>query len=80
VTARRDRAADEARARTGWLVISAARFSGIAMIVAGFAVVRGLIDLPYAAGVVLAVAGFVDFFFVPRLVARSFRTGESRKE
>lgn len=64
---------EEARARTGHLVITAVRFGGIAMIMLGFAIVRGLIDLPYAAGVIVAVAGFIDFFFVPRFVARAWK-------
>lgn len=80
MTSDRDRETDEARARTGHILITALRFGGIALVMLGFAVVRGVIDLPYAAGVVLVVAGFLDFFFVPRLVARSWkaRGGDER--
>lgn len=67
----------EARARTGWLLITAVRLGGVALMMVGFAIARGLIDLPWIVGVALALAGFLDFFFVPRLIARRFRdTGE----
>jgi hypothetical protein len=71
MTAPETREAQEARARRGFLVITAVRFGGVAMIMLGFAIAKGLIDLPWFVGAVIAVAGFVEFFFVPRLVARS---------
>lgn len=80
MTEHRTREAAEARARNGHIVITALRFSGIGLVMLGFAVVRGVIDLPYAVGVILAVAGFVEFFFLPRIVARAWkaRDGEDR--
>ncbi|MFO6447816.1 hypothetical protein ACLBKU_11775 [Erythrobacter sp. NE805] len=71
MTSRRDRKAEEARARNGFLVIAAVRFGGVAMIMLGFAIARGLIDLPWFVGAIIAVAGFIEFFFFPRLVARA---------
>lgn len=65
----------DTRARNGYLVITALRFTGIAMIMAGFAIVRGVIDLPYALGAVLAVLGFIEFFFLPRVAARRWNAG-----
>ena len=70
---RSDREAAEARARTGFIIITAARFAGVAMVMLGFAIVRGVIDLPYAVGAMLAVAGFFEIFFLPRFIARRFR-------
>ena len=70
---RSDREAAEARARTGFIIITAARFAGVAMVMLGFAIVRGVIDLPYAVGALLAVAGFFEIFFLPRFIARRFR-------
>ena len=61
------------RARNGFIIITALRFAGVAMVMAGFAIVRGIIDLPYAVGAVLAVAGFFEIFFLPRFIARRFR-------
>jgi hypothetical protein len=63
----------DTRARTGFLIITAIRFVGVAMVMVGFAIVRGVIDLPYAVGAVLAVAGFIEIFFLPRFIARRFR-------
>ncbi|MBA4766942.1 MAG: hypothetical protein H2049_04810 [Porphyrobacter sp.] len=70
---RSDRDLADARARTGFIIITAARFGGVAMVMLGFAIVRGVIDLPYAVGAVLAVAGFFEIFFLPRFIARRFR-------
>lgn len=70
---RSEREAAEARARTGFIIITAVRFGGVAMMMLGFAIVRGVIDLPYAVGAVLAVAGFFEIFFLPRFIARRFR-------
>lgn len=70
---RSERDLADARARTGFIIITAARFGGVAMVMLGFAIVRGVIDLPYAVGAVLAVAGFFEIFFLPRFIARRFR-------
>jgi hypothetical protein len=63
----------DTRARTGFIIITLVRFSGVALVMLGFAIVRGVIDLPYAVGAVLAVAGFFEVFFLPRFIARRFR-------
>jgi hypothetical protein len=76
---RSDREIADARARNGFIVITAVRFGGIAMIMLGFAIAKGLIDLPWAVGAVMAVAGFVEFFFVPRLIARRWNAGAGPK-
>jgi hypothetical protein len=76
---RSTREQDEARARTGFIIITAARFGGVAMVMLGFAIVRGIIDLPYAVGAVIAVAGFVEIFFLPRFIARRFKAGDGRE-
>lgn len=76
---RSPREIEEARARTGFLVITAVRFSGVALILLGFAIVQGVIDMPWIAGVIVAVAGFIDFFFVPRFVARAWKARDGRE-
>lgn len=63
------------RARNGFILITAVRFTGIAMILAGFAITRGVIDLPRSVGAVVAVLGFFEFFFLPRFVARRWNAG-----
>lgn len=76
---RSDHDAADARARTGFFIITAARFGGVAMVMLGFAIVRGVIDLPYAVGAVLAVAGFFEVFFLPRFIARRFKDEGPRR-
>lgn len=75
---RSTREAAAARARTGFILVTAVRFGGVAMVMLGFAIVRGLIDLPYAVGAVIAVTGFFEIFFLPRFIARRFRDGNGR--
>ena len=67
---RSDHEAAEALARQRLIILSALRFSGIALVMLGFAIVRKVIDLPWAVGAVLAVVGVLEFFFLPRLIAR----------
>lgn len=71
-----EREAAEARARTGFILITALRFGGVAMVMLGFAIVRGIIDLPYVAGAIIAVLGFFEIFFLPRIVARRWNAGD----
>lgn len=72
------RATEDARARTGHIIITAVRFGGIAMVMLGFAIVRGIIDLPYAVGAVIAVLGFFEIFFLPRVIARRWNAGDRK--
>lgn len=74
------REAAEALARQRFIILNVLRFSGIAILMFGLAIARGLIDLPWVVGVVLAVAGFLEFFFLPRFIARGWRAGDGRKE
>lgn len=71
--------ADE-RARTGFIIITMVRFGGVALVMLGFAIVRGIIDLPYAVGAVFAVIGFFEIFFLPRFIARRWNAGAGTKE
>lgn len=69
----------DAQARQRLIVLTAMRFSGIALVMAGFAIVRGLIDLPWAVGAVLAVVGMLEFFFLPRFIARRWNAGDNQR-
>ena len=73
---RSDRDIAEARARNGFIIINLVRFSGVALVMLGFAIVRGVIDLPYAVGAVIAVVGFFEVFFLPRFIARRWNAGD----
>jgi hypothetical protein len=75
---RSDREIAEAKARQRFIILNALRFSGIALIMLGFAIVRRVIDLPWAVGAVLAVVGLLEFFFLPRFVARAWNAGDDK--
>jgi hypothetical protein len=76
---RSDREASEALARQRLIILSALRFSGIALVMLGFAIVRKVIDLPWAVGAVLAVVGMLEFFFLPRFIARRWNPGNDKR-
>jgi hypothetical protein len=67
---RSTREAAEALAKQRLIILTAIRFSSIALVLLGFAIVRGVIDLPWAVGAVFAVVGMLEFFFLPRFIAR----------
>jgi len=64
----------EALARQRYMILNLVRVAGVAMVLAGIAIARGVIDLPVPLGWVLAFAGLFDFFFAPRLLARGWRS------
>ncbi|MFN3864793.1 MAG: hypothetical protein ACK4RT_10990 [Erythrobacter sp.] len=75
---RSGREAAEARSRQRFIILNALRFGGIALIMAGFAIVRGVIALPWAVGAVLAVVGLLEFFFLPRVVVQAWNAGDDK--
>lgn len=66
--------ADEARARNRWAVMTAVRLAGVAMVVAGVLMLRGVIPGADAAAYLLLAVGLVDTFVVPQVLARKWRT------
>ena len=66
----------EATARSRFMVLNAVRIGALVMVMLGIAIVQEAIDLPYALGVVLAVAGLVEFLFVPPLLATRWQASE----
>ncbi|MEE4317638.1 MAG: hypothetical protein V2I74_11725 [Erythrobacter sp.] len=74
------RGQDDAQTRNRYLVLNAVRVGGLAMLMLGLAIARGVIDAPYWLGVSLAVVGLLDFFFGPRLLARGWSSqGNTRR-
>lgn len=69
-----DRQAADDLARNRWLAINAVRFAGVALVLLGILIVRGVIDLPIAVGYAFIPVGLVDVFLMPRLLARKWRT------
>ena len=65
---------DDARARNRFMVLNLVRLGGLALILVGIAVHYGKIAAPEPVAYALVIAGFADFFFVPNMLARSWRT------
>ena len=70
----------EAQARQRFIVITAMRFAGVGLVMLGYAIVKGVIDLPYWVGVVLAVMGFFDVFAMPVFLARRWKAADAARE
>lgn len=64
----------EAVARNRWAVMTAVRMAGVAMVVAGVMMLRGVIPGPDVAAYLLLAVGLVDTFVVPQVLARKWRT------
>lgn len=73
---RSSRDAAESRARQRFIILNALRFGGLGMVLLGVAITRKLIDLPWAVGAVVAVAGLIEFYFLPRFIARRWNAGD----
>lgn len=65
---------EESRAAKGYALINLTRIGGLAAVIAGIATAQGAIDLPYALGVALAIAGMLAFFFAPPFIARRYKS------
>ena len=60
--------------RNRWLVINVVRAAGVAMVLIGLMIVRGVIPEPAWAGYTILAVGLADVFVVPLLLARKWRT------
>ena len=70
---------DEAEelARKRFLVLQAVRFAGGAMVVFGVLIIAGrVLDFPEL-GYVLVVLGAIEFFAMPRILARGWKTPDA---
>lgn len=63
----------EEKARQRYIIMNVARITSIAVLMIGIAGARGILPLPYALGVVLAVAGMLSFFFAPPMLAKRWK-------
>lgn len=64
----------EALAKKRFLAMNLIRLSGLVCVFLGLAVMQGLIDLPRMVGLALAAFGLYDYFFMPRMIARRWRS------
>lgn len=65
---------DHDPAKGRFFIIQALRFSGVALVVLGVAVIAGKLPLPELVGYVLLSIGIADALIVPPLLARHWRT------
>ncbi|QUL36633.1 hypothetical protein [Erythrobacter sp. JK5] len=67
---------DEARAKRRYFILGGVRFGSLAVLLMGLMIARAVIDAPYALGIALTVAGLLAFFFVPPLLAKSWKAND----
>lgn len=61
-------------ARDRWMVINALRLGGLAMALCGILALGHVFAFPEIGGYLLVLVGLADFFVVPVLLARKWRT------
>lgn len=67
---------DEGLAKRRFAVLNLVRLGGLALVMFGLAITQGVIDLPRELGMGIAVIGMLDFFLLPRLLSKRWRTEE----
>lgn len=65
---------DEARARTRFMVIQIVRLTGLGLFLFGLLTIAGRVELPAAAGYVLAVVGMAEMLVVPLILSRKWKS------
>jgi membrane protein YdbS with pleckstrin-like domain len=73
------REAAETLARNRFVVISVMRFAGVALVMLGFAIMGGVIDLPRVVGAVFVIVGVADVFIMPLVLVRRWKAGDKRR-
>ena len=64
----------EQQAKQRFMILTAIRFSGVAMALAGVAIVAGKIALPAVAGYVLIAIGALDSMLMPLVLLRAWKS------
>ena len=68
---------DDALARNRFFALNAIRLSGLALVLVAIAIGYGRIDAPQYIAYVLGPIGLFEFFFLPKIVARKWRTPDA---
>lgn len=68
--------ADETQAKRRFMLLNLARLGGLALVLLGIAIASGTIALPAPVGWVLAIIGTAEFFFLPPMLAKNWRSGD----
>ena len=67
---------DEALAAKRYTVMNLVRLVAVLAVIFGIAIAQGVIALPYALGVVVAIGGVLAFFFGPSLLVRRWKADD----
>lgn len=70
---------EEETARRRYIAMNVARIGGIAVLLIGLMIARGLVDGPWWLGTALAVGGLLGFFFLPTLMVRRWKRGDAQR-
>lgn len=75
------READERAARNRYLIMNAARIGGLAMLLIGIAMARNAPHLSpkWIVGAGMAVAGMLEFFFLPPIIAKRWKAADRQR-
>ncbi len=73
-----DQAPDEALAMRRFALIGVVRLAGVALLLAGIAVIAGALAWSFALGTALVVAGAIGAFLAPVLLARRWSSRRRR--
>lgn len=65
---------DDTLARNRFMVLNAIRLGGLILVLVAIAIGYGKIDAPVFIAYILAPLGLFEFFFLPNIVARKWRT------
>ena len=60
--------------RTRFIVMNTARLSGALLVLLGILVIEERLDAPAAVGFVLVAFGLFEFFFLPTILARRWKS------
>lgn len=60
-----------------FLAIQMMRLMGLALVILGVLIAGGKVDLPVLIGYVFVAIGLIDFFVMPKMLARRWRTPDA---
>lgn len=66
----------EAKAKSRFIMISMMRLGGALMVVAGLAVLQGVLPLPMWTAYLLLVMGLFELFVIPQMLAKIWNTND----
>ncbi|MEL7188558.1 MAG: hypothetical protein AAGK17_03315 [Pseudomonadota bacterium] len=68
----------EEHAGKRFILINAMRLASLAVLMIGIAGAQNAVDMPYAMSVLLALGGFLGFFFGPYYLAKHYKSQDDK--